>query len=354
MKKKVLAMLMAACMVMGMTACGSSDGGTKENAADVTGKTENTASESEGDAKAATPEVTLKLGHSLAETLVAHQAMQEFTDSVYEKTNGAVKVDVYANSQLGSERDMVEGMQLGTVDMVYASTSVIANFVPDFSIFDAPFLINSDNVWKVCDGEIGEQLSQELLDTQKIRLIGFTDVGARDIFSTKPVKEMKDFSGLKIRVMENEVHIALFNMLGAQATPMAFSELYTALQQGTVDAGENSLQGITGSGFDDICKYITLTEHIYAVCPLMISDASYAKIPDEYKDIFMEEAKKCVENERKLVAEQNNEALENMKSNGCEIYEIPHEELATAVSGIYEQFSDTFPQELVKKIQEIK
>ena len=245
-------------------------------------------------------------------------------------------------------------MQLGTVDMVYASTSVIANFVPDFSIFDAPFLINSDNVWKVCDGEIGEQLSQELLDTQKIRLIGFTDVGARDIFSTKPVKEMNDFSGLKIRVMENEVHIALFNMLGAQATPMAFSELYTALQQGTVDAGENSLQGITGSGFDDICKYITLTEHIYAVCPLMISDASYAKIPDEYKDIFMEEAKKCVENERKLVAEQNNEALEDMKSNGCEIYEIPHEELATAVSGIYEQFSDTFPQELVKKIQEIK
>ena len=112
--------------------------------------------------------------------------------------------------------------------------------------------------------------------------------------------------------MENEVHIALFNMLGAQATPMAFSELYTALQQGTVDAGENSLQGITGSGFDDICKYITLTEHIYAVCPLMISDASYAKIPDEYKDIFMEEAKKCVENERKLVAEQNNQALEDM------------------------------------------
>lgn len=88
MKKKVLAMLMAACMVMGMTACGSSDGGTKENAADVTGKTENTASESEGDAKAATPEVTLKLGHSLAETLVAHQAMQEFADSVYEKPMG--------------------------------------------------------------------------------------------------------------------------------------------------------------------------------------------------------------------------------------------------------------------------
>lgn len=344
MKKKLISSVLALTMALALAGCGGGD--TAPASA-----TPNSVKDSS--APSGEPVVTIKLGHSLAETLVAHTAMVDFANSVNEKTNGAVKVDVYANAQLGSERDMVEGMQLGTVDMVYASTSVIANFVPNFSIFDAPFLVTSDNVWDICDGEIGAQLSQELLDSQGIRLIGFMDVGSRNIFSTKPIQAMKDFSGVKIRVMENNVHIALFNMLGAQATPMAFSELYTALQQGTVDAGENSLQGITGSGFDDICKHITLTEHIYAVCPFMISEETYNKIPEEYRTVFMEEAQKCVENERALVAEQNAQAIEDMKANGCTIYEIPHEELTAAVADIYSQFSDTFPQDLVKQIQDM-
>lgn len=342
MKKQVISIMLATTMLAGLLLSGCSG---PEGSTSTPGGTDQ--SEPSGET------IVLKLGHSLSETLVAHQAMQEFADKVAERTNGAVKIDVYANSQLGGERDMVEGMQLGTVDIAYVSTSVLANFVPDFYIFDGPFLLNSDNIWEVCDGEIGTNLGEQLSSSQNIRLLGFMDVGSRNIFSTKPVRSIDDFKGIKIRTMENEAQIALFNMLGAQATPMAFSELYTALQQGTVDAAENSLQGITGSGFDDICKYITLTEHIYAVNAFCIGNNSFEKIPEEYRDIFLEEAAACIENERELVGAENEAAVDDMRANGCEIYEIPHEELVAATEELYTQFADTFPAELVEQIRSI-
>lgn len=347
MKKRIVSMLAAITMLAGLMLSGCSGPGGSAN-------TPNETAGQGGNEPTSEETVVLKLGHSLSETLVAHQAMQEFADKVAERTDGAVRIDVYANSQLGGERDMVEGMQLGTVDIAYVSTSVLANFVPDFYMFDAPFLLNSDNIWEVCDGEIGDELGQQLSDTQNIKLLGFMDVGSRNVFSTKPITKLEDFKGIKIRVMENEAQIALFNMLGAQATPMAFSELYTALQQGTVDAGENSLQGITGSGFDEICKYITMTEHIYAVNAFCMSNASLEKIPEEYRDIFLEEAAACIANERELVGAENEKAVDDMKANGCEIYEIPREDLTNAVADIYEQFKDTFPADLVEKVQNME
>lgn len=343
--KKILAIILALSMVFALTACGSKTEAPQTSTVE-TGDSTKTAE------KAADP-VVLKLAHGLAETLPLHQAFMEFADAVNEKTDGAVKIDVYANGQLGAERDLVEGMQLGTVDFAYIATAVLANFVPDYYLFDTPFLFaDTESILSVCDSEIGETLGKQLRESQGIIQLGFMDVGGRNIFSTVPIETLDDFNGVKIRVMENDLHIALFNMLGAQATPMAFTELYTALQQGTVDAGENALQGITGSSFDDICKYITITNHIYGINVFAMGEEALEKIPEEYRDIVMEEAWNCVLRERELVAAANENALEEMKANGCTIYTLDHDELVAAISPIYDQFSDTLPTELIEQVHE--
>ena len=296
--------------------------------------------------------VVLKFAHAVAETLPQHQAFVEFAEAVKERTGGAVQIDVYANSQLGGERDIMEGLQLGTIDFGCVSTAVVANFVPEYYLFDTPFLFSdTESTLKVCDSEIGQGMADKLHSSQGIRQVGFLDIGGRNVFSTKPVETIDDFKGLKIRVMENDLHIALFNAVGAQATPMAFSELYTALQQGTVDAGENSLMGIKGSGFDDICKYISITNHVYGINVLLLGDLAYQKIPEEYRDIVMEEAWNCVLNERVLVGEANQKAISQMEENGCTVYTLDHEALMEKVTPIYDKFADQLPTELIAQAQ---
>lgn len=352
MNKRLLAVVMVLAMIAAvLSGCDASP--AAQTTAPTVAPAENTevpGTESTPDAQGE-PEVVLKLAHGMAENLAQSQAMAAFAESVFEKTNGAVRIDVYPNGQLGGERDLMDAMQLGTVDFAYISTAILTNFVPDFSLFDAPFLFNEDNIWKVCDGEIGQNLGQQLLDIQNIRLVGFMDVGSRNVFGTKSVEALADFSGIKIRVMENDIHIAMFNMLGAQATPMAWTELYTALEQGTVDCAENSLSGITGSGFDEICKYVTLTSHIYAVNGFCMSNLGYEKIPEAYRDIVMEEAWQCVVNERAAVAEQNTLALDQLKANGVTIYEIAQDEMYAAVAGVYEQLADKFPGDLIEQVK---
>lgn len=299
-----------------------------------------------------TQPVVLKLSHSQAEDLVIHKVSVSFANAVKERTNGAVKIDVYSSSQLGGERDNVEGLQLGTVDIAYVATAVIANFVPNYYLFDAPFLFaDTDSAMAVCDSEIGKGLGQELHNKLKIRLLGFMDVGGRNIFGTKPVRTISDLRGTKIRTMENNLHMAVFNMLGAQATPMGWNEVFTALQQGTIDAAEQALFGITGNRFYEICKYIAISNHIYGVNVFIMGDPAYNKIPPQYRDIVMEEAWKCVVLERKMAREANEEALGILKANGCEISTLNHDELVSRVSPVYTQFASTLPLDLIAKTQ---
>ena len=344
MKKRILAIVLAFALIsaLALTGCGTT-------AAPAAGNTDAAPA-----AEAKAEPVVLKLSHSLAESLPAHQAFLNFASNDEEKTNGAVKVDVYANAQLGDEREVFEGMQLGTVDFAYVSTGVVANFVNDFHLFDAPFLFaDTDSAFAVCDSEIGQQLADELESTQNVKLIGYMDVGGRNIFSTKPIKSSDDLKGRKIRVMENDLHIALFNTLGAQATPMAFSELYTALQQGTVDAGENALQGIVSSGFGEICKNIAITNHIYAINIFGMGVKTLDKIPEEYRQIVLDEAWNCVLEEREMIAEANASAVDALVNDyGCEVVTIDHDALVEAVQPVYEQFKDTLPQDLITAAQE--
>lgn len=354
MKKKTFALLLALCMLFMLVACGGSVS-NPSSAAPAQTSSGSTAASTGGTDAAGEPELVLKLGHALSEQLVLHEAMVSYAEKVYERSNGRIRIDVYANAQLGNERDMVEGMQLGTIDIVYAATSVVANFVPSLSIFDGPFLFrDADHLFKVCDGDIGKGLTDEIKETQNLITLGFMDTGARHIFSTKPVRTMDDFSGLKIRTMENELQTTLFNTLGAQATPMAFGEVYTALQQGTIDAGEQPLQGITGSGFDEICKYVSLSGHVYSPNLFLLGGASYDKIPDDLKEMVLEEGWNACLLQRQLVGDANDGALDQLIANDVEIITLDHEELMAKAQPVYEQFSNLLDPDLVEQIKAIQ
>jgi tripartite ATP-independent transporter DctP family solute receptor len=341
MKTKVIVAALV-CVVAGFTFIGCGSGGSLSQSA-------STATE------AKKPEIVLKLGHGLSETVVLHKAMLSYAQKVLEHSNGRARIDVYANAQLGNERDMVEGMQLGTVDIVYAATAIMANFVSACSIFDAPFLYrDAEHMFKVTDGTIGQAITKQIRDMQGLITLGFMDAGQRHVFSTKPIKTVDDFKGLKIRTMENDLQIALFNALGAQATPMAFGEVYTALQQKTIDAGEQPLQGITGSKFDDICKYVALTGHVYSACVFLLGEKSYNKIPADLREMILEEGKNCCLLQRQLVAAENAKAIDQLKNNGVTISVIDHEALLAKVKSVYTQFVKLLPPDKVAEIAAVK
>ncbi len=344
--------LFAGCSGGASSPASSSAAAPAQGSSDATSPAANPAPSS---SVAAEPEVVLKLGHGLAETVVLHQAMLSYAEKVAERSNGRIRVDVYANAQLGNERDMVEGMQLGTVDIVYSATSIMANFVPACSIFDAPFLYrDSNHMFKVTDGEVGQKIADEIRTNQGLITLGFMDSGQRHIFSTKPVKTLDDFNGLKIRTMENELQIALFNTLGAQATPMAFGEVYTALQQGTIDAGEQPLQGITGSKFQEICKYVALTGHVYGANLFLMGEKAYEKVPEDLREMVLEEGMNACLLQRQLVAKENEKAIKMLEDAGVEITQMDQTALMEKVQPVYDQFSNLLPPDLVAEIAAVQ
>src|SRR5665647_604059 len=187
-----------------------------------------------------------------------------FKKILEERSNGAIKVEVYPNAQLGDARTIVEGVQLGTIEMGDVENGTMSGFVPEAALWDLPYLFSSlDQAHKVLDGEIGQNI-QALYLNIGIRNLAYNDGGFRYFTnSVRPVKSVADLAGLKIRVMESNVMIQSINAFGASAVPMAFTELYTALQQGTVDGEENPLDLIYAQNYFEVQKYLSLSEHFY-------------------------------------------------------------------------------------------
>jgi len=184
--------------------------------------------------------LSLKLGHAVAPVHPYHLGAVKFSELVAQRTGGKVKIDVYPSTQLGNERDMVEGLQLGTIDLVVTSTGPVGGFVPKMFVVDLPFLFRDrDHAYKVLDGPIGRDLLSAL-SAKSIRGLAFWENGFRQITNNlRPIEKPTDLKGVKIRTMENKVHLAAFRAFGASPTPMAWSEVYTALQQRTIDGQEN-------------------------------------------------------------------------------------------------------------------
>jgi len=303
----------------------------------------------------AAPEFVLKLGHIATEDKPYAQASVKFAELVNEKTNGAVEIQVFPNSQLGNQRDLVEGLTYGTLDLTMTSTAVLANFLPQMAVFDLPFLFRDiPHTYKALD-TVGMEMNKGL-EARQLKVLGFYENGVRHLTNNvRPVTKPEDMKGLKIRVMEQPVYIELMKALGANPTPMAFGELYTALQQGTVDGQENPVSHIWTSRFFEVQKYISLTGHTYSAEPLVISMITWNKLPKEYQDAIVESSNEALEWHRMQVVEKDKQFWQNIKDSGkCEIMEVDKKAFQEATAGVWGLFEKQIGKDTIDRIVNIK
>lgn len=332
MKKRHLAYVLFIALVMLLAACGgddesSGDGGDDADAGD------------DGEV------YTLEAGHSLPDDHPYHIGFLEMAENVEERTDGRVIIDVFPNSEIGAEYELTEGMTLGTVDLVVSSTAPVTNFVPELAVLDLPFLFEDrDAAVEILEGDIGQGMLDQM-EEHGIIGMSWAENGFRHITNSKhPVETPEDLEGLKIRTQENDIHLEAFEALGAQPTPMAWTEALTALQQGTLDAQENpAIVADQFSLYDSKQKYMTLTGHVYSAAIYMMSKQTYDELPEDLRDIVLEEGQKIGAKQRELIMEMDAESLEILKDNGVEVIEdVDTAPFQEAVEDVYDKFEPEY------------
>ncbi|RTQ94129.1 TRAP transporter substrate-binding protein [Lysinibacillus telephonicus] len=308
-------------------------------------------SSSEEDSASADGSLTLKFAHGAAEDNPRHLGALKFKELVEEKSEGKIKVEVFGNEVLGTESQMVENLEMNDLDIVASST--FTQYEPKINLFGLPFLFeSSEKAWEVLDGELGQEIYGSLID-KNIRIIGHFENGMRHVTSNKElVEKPEDLKGLSIRTPEIQILIDIFNQVGANPTPMAFGELYMALQQGTVDAQENPITNIYASKFYEVQDYLSLTGHSYSSTDIAISDQLWSSLTEEQQSLIQECMDEAVAYQRELVRTQEEEFLKEMESNGMQIKEPSKDEMREATKGVYEKYSNEYGEELVNRLME--
>ena len=293
---------------------------------------------------------TLLAGHSHPVDHPYHIAFLRMAENVYERTNGRVTIEVHPDSIIGAERELIEGLTLGTVDLVVSSTAPSVGIIPAMGILDLPFLFNNrEAAVGVLESEIGDELFAEL---NNVGIIGMSwgENGFRHITnSLRPIHSPEDLSGIKIRTQENNTHIRAFNLLGAQPTPKSWPEALTAFQQGAVDAQENPAVIIYQFGLFGMGQtHMSLTSHVYSVAMYLMSQDTYNKLPENLREIVLEEGRMAGPYQRSLVAAMEMETIENIRALGMQIVDnVNTEPFRTAIAPIYDEFPN---QELLNRI----
>ena len=296
-------------------------------------------------------DVTLKLGHIAVPDHPYGKGADYFAKLVNEKSNGSIEVKVFPSSQLGGQKDLIEGMVFGAVDMALVGTAVLGQFQPQISIFDLPFIFNDrPHAYRSLDS-VGMDLGKEL-EGRGIKLLGYMENGIRHVTNNvRPIKEPADMEGLKIRVMTNKIFVEMMKSLGASPTPMAFSELYSSMQQGTVDGQENPSAHIFTKRFYEVQKYGSKTAHAYSPEPLIMSMISWAKLNDEQKAIIEEAAKEAIAWQRVVSEEQDNEYWDQIIATGkMEVIDVDRSKFKAATAPVIEMFAETVGQDNIDKI----
>lgn len=298
-------------------------------------------------------EVTLKLGHNAAPTHVYHQMALKYKAAVEKRSNGAIEIQIFPADQLGPQRQLVEGAQLGTTDMVITSDSVISNFVDDFMVLNLPFIFRDiDHVAKVMDGPIGEQF-RKAADKKGLVVLGYWENGFRAISNSKrPIKVASDIKGLKLRTSPGKLAVATFTALGALATPMSTGEVYSALQLGTIDGQENSVAFVLTQKYFEVQKYLSVTYHQHNVEPLIISKFVYSGLKPEYQKILREEADRLAPESRKMVMEAESKIIKELEGKMNVNIVTDLSSFSQTVAHIYKDYEKYAT--LIKAIQDTK
>lgn len=301
-------------------------------------------------------ETVLKVGYAVPRDSHYGVGTATFCEAIEKTTSARYKCQIFPAAALGGEREQIEAVQLGTQDVVITSSGPLGNFVPDVRIFDIPFLFRDyDHARKVLDGSIG----QAMLDGMSKRgLIGlaWAENGFRHITNSKrPIVSASDAAGLKIRTMENKVHMEGYKAFGLLPTPMAFPELFTALQQGTVDGQENPIPVILSAKFAQVQKHLSLTGHVYSPAIFLMSPAVWNRMSAEDRKAFTAAARDGAAAMRQRVNEDESRGIEQLRKDGMAVVEqVDGASFRQAITPAYQQYAKEFGADRIAAIQAVK
>ncbi len=266
-------------------------------------------------------ETTLRLGHGLDTQHPVHHAMVAFAEEVAEASGGRIEVVIYPSEQLGSEREMLELLQIGSLDLTKTSASVLESFAPAFRVFNLPYLFDDrEHLFDVLDGDVGRSLLLEPR-SQRLRGLCYYDAGSRSFYTReRPVLEPSDLEGLKIRVQESASAIRMVRTLGGSPTPIAWGELYSSLQQGVVDGAENNPPSFHLSRHYEVCRHYVLDEHTAVPDVLLIATTTWERLTEGDRALIERAANASAILQRRLWSEASDAALEAVAAAGVEIH----------------------------------
>jgi len=294
-------------------------------------------------ASAIEEKITVRLGHVMPPNHFENEAYLRMAEIVAEKSGGMVEIRVFPASQLGSEREQTEQVELGALEC-HSSGGAIQNYAPGLGAWSLPFIFRGPEHYdKVMDGPVGEQFRDMLLDNSNIRLLAFFPNGERMFFNNdEPYTELADFDGVKIRVDDQPVSAQIWRALGANPVPIAFAELYTSLQTGVVDAGENPPINIIRMKFYEVADYVTETRHSLTTMALMCNEPWWQGLPEEARTIIMDAVAEITPWRRQAAWEADQAAIEELKQLGVMVSEIEdRSEFEQALLPLYEQFGES-------------
>jgi tripartite ATP-independent transporter DctP family solute receptor len=342
--KKIIGLTLATVLTLSLAACGSSNSSSTAGTSAPSGGKD-------------TLKIALAHIQPAVETAPFHQSALLFKETVEKETNGKVTVEIHPNGELGAEREMIEAVQLNTINMAIVSTGPLGNFAAKSNVFDFPFLFkNRDHANKVLDGEVGNEVAAQV-EQSGLSVLAWSETGFRSITNSKrPITKPEDLKGIKIRTMENKVHIDSFKTFGADPTPMAFTELFTSMQQGIVDGQENPLSIIVPQKFYEAQKYMTISNHFYSPAVTLFNKKILDGLTPETKQIITNAAHKARDFERDFIKKMDEQYLETARKNGMNIVmpeQFDYDAFLAASKPVYAKYDKEYG-ELIRKIQAVK
>ena len=297
--------------------------------------------------------VTLRLGHILNEASLYHVSATKFAEALAKNSGGRLKVEIFPNGTLGFERDLIEGMRLGTIDAGVITNAPISGFEPRMMVLDLPFIFKSrESAFKVMDGDIGKRLFG-YMEAQNLKGLAYFDAGWRTVVSTKKaLTKPEDYVGTRFRVLESPLYVATFKSLGVNPTPMNFGEVYTGLRQGTIDALDLPIYAVHAAKFYEVAKYMALTEHMLTPVVLMMSNAKFKSLPPDLQQAVLKSAQEVTAQQRKIAEDTNADLLNKLRDLKMEIVAVPDKRpFQDRMQAVYREFEGKIGKDLIQAVQ---
>ena len=309
-----------------------------------------------GGAKEDGGKIVLKLGDTQAEGHPQVQSYYYFADKVAEYTDGKVEVQVFPNSALGNHRDMLEGIQMGTLEITKCMATDMSAYFPEIQVFGLPYMFEStEHMLAACDGDLGKYFNENVFPKEDFVCLAWFDAGSRSVYNNRrPVYTPEDMKGLLLRVPENEIYMATMAAFGATGTPMPMGDIYTALQTGVIDGAENAFAVYDAMKHFEVANYFSFTEHIMTPDVIIMKKSYLESLPEDIQEAIWKAAADLQAEERRLWVEADQAYYERLLEAGVEFNDVDKEAFIEAAQVVWEDFVDVVGQDLIDLAQSYK